>query len=120
MMIQTLILISYLAIISALSHLMRKWSIGILLILPVPIIVQLTANARCFWILTVLTLTILDIRRMREKSVFIKYNPMAEGCKLPKADGSLRGSSLRGSPHWWGESGGVSVFVIYYSHEKVT
>jgi len=81
---QTLILISYLAIISVLSHLMRKWSIGILLILPVPFIVQLTANVGCLWILTVVTLTILDIRRKREKSVFIKYNPMAEGCKLPK------------------------------------
>ena len=83
---QTLILISYLAIISVLSHLMRKWIIGILLILPVPFIVQLTANARCFWILTVVTLTILDIRRMRKKSVFVKYSPMAEGCKLLKAD----------------------------------
>ena len=81
---QTLILISYLAIISVLSHLMRKWSIGILLILPVPFIVQLTANVGCLWILAVITLTILDIRRMREKSVFIKYNPMVEGCKLPK------------------------------------
>ena len=81
---QTLIIISYIAIISALSHLTRKWSIGILLILPVPFIVQLTANVGCLWILTVVTLTILDIRRMREKSVFIKYNPMVEGCKLPK------------------------------------
>ena len=79
---QTLILISYLAIISVLSHLMRKWSVGILLILPVPFIVQLTANVGCLWILTVVTPTILDIRKMREKSVFIKYNPMAEGCPV--------------------------------------
>lgn len=84
MMTQTLILISYIAIISVLSHLMRKWSIGILLILPVPFIVRLTANVGCLWILTVVTLTILDIRRMRERSVFIKYNPMVDGCKLPK------------------------------------
>ena len=69
---QTLILISYLAIITVLSHLMRKWSVGILLILPVPFIVQLTANLGCLWILAVVVLTILDIRRMREKSVFIK------------------------------------------------
>ena len=81
---QTLILISYLAIITVLSHLMRKWSVGILLILPVPFIVQLTANLGCLWILAVVVLTILDIRIMREKSVFIKYNPIVEGCKLPK------------------------------------
>ena len=81
---QSLIVVSYLAIITVLSHLMRKWGIGILLILPVPFIVQLTANVGCLWILTVVTLAILDIRRMREKSVFIKYNPMVDGCKLPK------------------------------------
>ena len=81
---QTLILISYLAIISVLSHLMRKWSIGILLILPVPFIVQLTANVGCLWILAVITLTILDIRRKREQSIFIKYNPLVKGCVLPK------------------------------------
>ena len=81
---QTLILISYLAIITVLSHLMRQWCVGILLILPVPFIVQITANLGCLWILAVVVLTILDIRIMREKSVFIKYNPMVEGCKLPK------------------------------------
>ena len=81
---QTLILISYLAIITVLSHLMRKWSVGILLILPVPFIVQLTAKAGCLWILTVVILTILDIRRMREKSVFIKYNPMRKAANYLK------------------------------------
>ena len=36
--------------------------------------------------------------------------------------GFLRGleREMRSRPYWWGESGGVSVFVIYYSHEKVT
>ena len=81
---QTLILISYLAIITVLSHLMRKWCVGILLILPVPFIVQITANLGCLWILAVVVLTILDIRRMREKSIFIEYNPMVESSKLPK------------------------------------
>ena len=81
---QTLILISYLAIITVLSHLMRKWCVGILLIIPVPFIVQLTANLGCLWFLAVVVLTILDIRIMCEKSAFIKYNPMVEGCKLPK------------------------------------
>ena len=71
---QTLILISYLAIITVLSHLMRKWCVGILLILPVPFIVQITANLGCLWILAVVVLTILDIRIMREKSVFSKSN----------------------------------------------
>ena len=66
------------------SHLMRKWSVGILLTLPVPFFMDLTAKLGCIWILAVVSLTILDIREMREKSVFVKYNPMVEACKLPK------------------------------------
>lgn len=81
---QTLILISYFLIMSVLSHLMRKWIVGILLILPAPFIVQLTANLGCLWILAVVVLTILDIRIMREKSVFIKYNSMVEAANYQK------------------------------------
>lgn len=81
---QTLLLIVYLSIMTVFSHLMRKWSIGILLILPVPFFMHLTAKLGCIWILVVVSLAVLDIRKMREKSVFVKYNPMVETCKLPK------------------------------------
>ena len=80
----TLLLISYFVAVFIFSCLYKKWSLGVLFVFPIPFIFNLSSNEGCLWIATFVILTICDIRKKKEQSVFIQYNPLVKNCKLSK------------------------------------
>ena len=80
----TLLLISYFVAVFIFSCLYKKWSLGVLFVFPIPFIFNLSSNEGCLWIVTFVILTICDIRKKKEQSVFIQYNPLVKNCKLSK------------------------------------
>jgi hypothetical protein len=83
-MMHSLLLISFFVAAFIFSHLYKKWSLGAFFVFPVPFIFSLSPNEGCLWIATFVCLTICDIRKKRERSVFIQYNPLVKNSKLSK------------------------------------
>ena len=74
-----------LMVILLVAQMFQKWSMALLLVIPAMIVWDGDDTFILVSICAVTYLVITDAKRKKDDSVFLKYNPFCDACKIPKS-----------------------------------